>query len=95
MFTELNGSTIFIKIDLKSKYHQIRMKLEDEWKIVFKSKYGLSNAPSILMRLMNHVLCPFFDNFVVAYFDDILIYSKILEGHLQHIPYVLEVLRKE
>ena len=104
LLDQLRGAKYFSKIDLKSGYHQVPIEPSDVWKTAFKAKeglfewlvmpFGLTNAPATFMRMMDDILRPFTNSFVVVYLDDILIFSQTWEEHLHHIRQVLQTLRQ-
>ncbi|GJR97409.1 putative reverse transcriptase domain-containing protein [Tanacetum coccineum] len=105
LFDQLQVSRYFSKIDIRSDYHQLRVHGEDIPKTAFRTRYGhfeftvmpfgLINAPSVFMDLMNRVCKPYLDKFIILFIDDILIYSKSMEEHEVHLKLVLELLKKE
>ncbi|GJV44530.1 putative reverse transcriptase domain-containing protein [Tanacetum coccineum] len=105
LFNQLQGSGVYSKIDLRSGYHQLRVRDEDIPKTAFRTRYGhyefqvmtfaLTNTPAVFMDLMNRVCKPYLDKFVIMFIDDILIYSRNKEEHANHLRIILELLKKE
>ncbi|GJT65769.1 putative reverse transcriptase domain-containing protein [Tanacetum coccineum] len=105
LFDQLQGAKFFLKIDLRSGYHQLCVKEQDVSKTAFRTRYGhyeflvmplgLTNAPAVFMDLMNRVFHEYLDKFVIVFIDDILVYSKTREDHEEHLHIVLEILRQK
>jgi hypothetical protein len=103
LFDQMKGASVFFKIDLRSAYHQLKIRESDIPKTAFRTRYGLyeytvmsfglTNAPVYFMYLMNKVFMEYLDKFVVVFIDDILIFSKTEEEHEKHLRMVLEKLR--
>jgi hypothetical protein len=104
LFDQLKDAKIFSKVDIRSVYHQVRIKEEDISKTTSRTRYGhyeftvvsfgLSNAPVVFMYLMNGVFREYLDKFVIVFLDDILVYSKLEEEHEHHLRMVLQLLRE-
>ncbi|KAK5811041.1 hypothetical protein PVK06_026360 [Gossypium arboreum] len=104
LFDQLGSARWFTKLDLRSRYHQVWIAEGDEPKTAYVTRYGsyeflvmpfgLTNAPATFCTLMNKVLQPFLDRFVVVYLNDIVVYSKSLDEHVEHLREVFQTLRE-
>jgi hypothetical protein len=103
LFDQMKGASIFSKIDLRSRYHQLKIRESDIPKTTFCTRYGLyeytvmsfglTNAPAYFMYLMNKVFMEYPDKFIIVFIDNILIFSKMVEEHEEHLRLVFEKLR--
>ncbi|XP_073031150.1 uncharacterized protein [Primulina eburnea] len=104
LFDQLKGAAVFSKLDLRTRYHQLKVRAEDIPKTAFRTRYGhyeftvmpfgLTNAPAAFMDLMNRVFKPFLDQFIVVFINDILVYSPDEASHEEHLHLALQILRE-
>ncbi|GKE77072.1 putative reverse transcriptase domain-containing protein [Tanacetum coccineum] len=105
LFDQLQGSSVYSRINLRSGYHQLRVREEDSPKTTFRTQYdhyefqvmlfSLTNASAVFMHLINRVCKPYLDKFVIVFINDILIYSKRKQEHEEHLKLILELIKKE
>jgi hypothetical protein len=105
LLDQLKNVVYFSKLDLRSGYHQSRVVEQDAWKIVFKTKHGLfewlvmsfgiCNAPTTFMHVMNDVFRPFIDDFVIVYLEEILVFRRTWDKHVRHVKKVLDTFQRE